>query len=74
MPFTDSTNYFPRDHQWMLNFRVRDLDAMVRQLEASGTAVKVDPQTYPNGRFAHLADPEGNPIELWEPQTSPASQ
>jgi glyoxylase I family protein len=29
--------------------------------------VKVNPEVYPNGRFAHVADPEGNPIELWEP-------
>jgi len=52
----------------MLNFRVRDLAAMVRQLQAAGIAVKVDPRPYPNGLFAHLTDPEGNPIELWEPR------
>jgi glyoxylase I family protein len=53
----------------MINFRVRNLDAMVTQLRASDIAVKVDPQKYPNGRFARLKDPEGNPIELWEPTT-----
>jgi predicted enzyme related to lactoylglutathione lyase len=52
----------------MVNFRVRDLAAMVAQLRASGIAVKVDPESYPNGRFARLTDPEGNPIELWEPR------
>jgi predicted enzyme related to lactoylglutathione lyase len=52
----------------MLDFRVRDLDAMVAQLTAAGIAVEVNPETYPNGRFARLADPEGNPIELWEPE------
>jgi glyoxylase I family protein len=36
-------------------------------LRASGIAVDVDPRYYPNGRFARLRDPEGNPIELWEP-------
>jgi predicted enzyme related to lactoylglutathione lyase len=51
---------------WMVNFRVRDLDAMVAQLRGAGIAVEVDPETYPNGRFAGLADPEGNPIQLWE--------
>jgi predicted enzyme related to lactoylglutathione lyase len=50
----------------MLNFRVRDLDAMAAQLRAAGVAVEVDGETYPNGRFARLNDPEGNPIQLWE--------
>jgi predicted enzyme related to lactoylglutathione lyase len=40
---------------------------MVAQLQAAGIEVKVDPEKYPNGRFARLHDPEGNPIELWEP-------
>jgi glyoxylase I family protein len=37
----------------------------VAQLRAAGIEVTVDPETYPNGRFARLNDPEGNPIELW---------
>jgi predicted enzyme related to lactoylglutathione lyase len=52
----------------MLNFRVRDLGAMVAQLEAAGISVRVDPEVYPYGRFARLHDPEGNPVELWEPR------
>lgn len=44
-----------------------DLEAMVAQLRAAGLRVTVDPETYPNGRFARVHDPEGNPIELWEP-------
>jgi predicted enzyme related to lactoylglutathione lyase len=52
----------------MINFRVSDLDAMVKQLRAAGIEVKVNPEQYPNGRFARLHDPEGNPIELWEPK------
>jgi predicted enzyme related to lactoylglutathione lyase len=51
----------------MINFRVTDLDAMVPQLREAGITVEVDAQSYPNGRFARLHDPEGNPIELWEP-------
>lgn len=51
----------------MVNFQVRDLDAIVAQLRAAGIAVEVGPQQYPNGRFARIHDPEGNPIELWEP-------
>ena len=52
----------------MVNFRVRDLDKMAAQLQAAGIAVKTDPQSYPNSRFARLLDPEGNPIELWQPK------
>jgi predicted enzyme related to lactoylglutathione lyase len=68
-PFPQDTGYFgkKKDKNWMLNFRVNDLDAMVAQLRASGEKVTVDPNTYPNGRFARIHDPEGNPIELWEP-------
>jgi predicted enzyme related to lactoylglutathione lyase len=54
---------------WLgLYFRVRDLEAMAAQLRAAGVEVANDPQDYPNGRFARLHDPEGNPIELWEPR------
>ena len=67
-PFADDTGYFGAAEQsWMINFRVRDLAAMVAQLRADGVAVEVDPETYPNGTFARLQDPEGNPIQLWEP-------
>ena len=68
-PFAADTTYFGRPEQgFMLNFRVRDLAAMVKQLEGAGIATKVDPEVYPNGRFARIHDPEGNPIELWEPE------
>ena len=67
-PFPETSGYFGDPHKvWMINFRVRDLDKMVAQLRAAGIEVK-DPQEYPNiGRFARLHDPEGNPIELWQP-------
>jgi catechol 2,3-dioxygenase-like lactoylglutathione lyase family enzyme len=68
-PFPADTKYFGRPEQaFMLNFRVKDLDAMVAQLRRDGIAVEVDPQTYPNGRFAQTHDPEGNPIQLWQPK------
>ena len=71
-PFAMDTDYFGSKQQaWMANFRVRSLDAMVAQLQKSNIEVKVDPEKYPYGRFARLHDPEGNPIELWEP-ASPA--
>jgi glyoxylase I family protein len=70
--FDAGTEHFGRpQQQWMVNFRVRDLDAMVRQLRADGLTVEVDDEVYPNGRFARVHDPEGNPVELWEPDDAP---
>ena len=70
-PFSASTEYFGRpEQQWMINLRVRDLDGLVERLRTAGIEVEVDPETYPNGRFARLVDPEGNPIQLWEPERS----
>ena len=59
------------EHTWMINFRVDDLDAMVDQLRSAGETVDVDPERYPNGRFAELRDPEGNGIQLWQPMPPP---
>ena len=68
-PFEQDSTYFgDRNNVWMVNFQVRNLDSMVAQQRATGIAVDIDPQQYPNGRFARLRDPEGNAIELWEPQ------
>jgi predicted enzyme related to lactoylglutathione lyase len=73
-PFSETSKYFGDANKvWMVNFRVRDLDKMAAQLKAAGIEVEIDPQTYPNGRFARLHDPEGNPIELWQPQKLGAS-
>ena len=67
-PFPEQTEYFGDARRlWMVNFRVRDLDAMIAQLRAAGIMVTADPKRYPNGRFARLYDPEDNPIELWGP-------
>ena len=67
-PFPETSHYFGDAKQmWMVNFRVRDLDKMATQLRAAGIAVDVDAKVYPNGRFARIHDPEGNPIELWQP-------
>ena len=56
------------ERSWAMTFRVDDLDAMVTQVRAFGTDVEVDPEEYPNGRFAWAEDPEGNRIQLWEPK------
>ena len=70
-PFKETSDYFGDPQKvWMLNFRVRDLDKMAAQLQAAGVSVKVDTESYPYGRFARLHDPEGNPIELWQPKIS----
>jgi len=67
-PFPETSGYFGDPNKvWMINFRVRDLDKMIAQLRGAGIEVK-DPQDYAGiGRFARLHDPEGNPIELWQP-------
>ncbi|SHH75582.1 VOC family protein [Cognatishimia maritima] len=68
-PFAKDTDYFGRKSQpWMINFRVSDLSAMITQLEAAGIAVETRPDWDAEyGKFARIHDPEGNPIELWEP-------
>lgn len=69
-PFKRDTDYFGRpDQQWMINFRVADLGAMISQLRKSGVEVETRAEwDMPEiGRFARIHDPEGNPVELWEP-------
>lgn len=63
----DSEMIGPPEHTWMINFRVDDMDAIVAQLRAAGETITVDPERYPNGRFAEVRDPEGNGIQLWQP-------
>jgi predicted enzyme related to lactoylglutathione lyase len=67
--FEADTDYFgSRAQQTMLNFRVRDLDAMIEQLRAKGAAVDDETQDMDGvGRFGWVTDPEGNRIELWQP-------
>ncbi|HTJ93556.1 MAG TPA: VOC family protein [Pararobbsia sp.] len=69
LPFAGNTDYWPASRQWMINFRVSDLDALLCALKQAGIGVETDPTwNSPDiGRFARIHDPEGNPIELWEP-------
>ena len=69
MPFAAGTDHWPDSKQWMMNFRVEDLDRFLSQLRAADIEVTTDPawDTPETGRFARIHDPEGNPIELWEP-------
>ena len=65
-PFKEDSTYFRGDKRFMLNLRVTNMSAQIAELETAGIAVKkVDDETY--GKFAHLEDPDGNPIELWQP-------
>lgn len=68
-PFAETSDYFEADRRWMLNFRVDDLDALIARLSAAGITVttKAEWDTPGVGRFARIHDPEGNPIELWQP-------
>jgi predicted enzyme related to lactoylglutathione lyase len=68
-PFKADTDYFPADRQWMLNLRVDDLDGLLASLAARSIAIITNPEwDHPDtGRFARIHDPEGNPIELWQP-------
>ena len=67
--FESETDYFgSRDQQAMLNFRVRDLDAMLAQLGAKGADVASETQDMEGvGRFGWVTDPAGNRVELWQP-------
>ncbi len=66
-PFAADTNYFPADKQWMINLRVEGLDELVDRLRKAGVDVPKVDEMEGVGRFARIHDPEGNPIELWEP-------
>jgi predicted enzyme related to lactoylglutathione lyase len=67
-PFPETTHYFGDEtRQWMMNFRVHNLDKLAAQLTAAGIAVKMYPPSEPGVKFARIHDPEGNPIELWQP-------
>jgi lactoylglutathione lyase len=68
----ESSDYFgPSSQPFMLNFHVDDLEGLLSDLEAKGVTVikRFDPD--PNGRFAHIAGPNGITIELWQPATDP---
>jgi glyoxylase I family protein len=69
MPFPADTKYFGSSTQnFMLNFRVDDLDSLLKQLKAKNVKVVKDVEEQTGvGRFASIEDPEGNRVELWEP-------
>jgi predicted enzyme related to lactoylglutathione lyase len=67
-PFNADTNYFdPSEKDFMINYRVENIEALVEEMKAGGVTVLDDIETYDYGKFVHILDPEGHKIELWEP-------
>jgi predicted enzyme related to lactoylglutathione lyase len=66
--FPDSTKYFePSTKDFMINYRVENLEALVEELKKENITIVDDIAVYDYGKFVHILDPEGNKIELWEP-------
>ena len=67
-PFEANTQYFqPSKKEFMLNFRVENIENLIAEMKENGIEVLDDIETYEYGKFVHIMDPEGNKIELWEP-------
>lgn len=68
-PFPETTKYFePSTKDFMINYRVENLEALVEELKKEGVTVLDKIETYDYGKFVHVLDIEGNKIELWEPK------
>ena len=68
-PFKETTKYFePSTKDFMINYRVENLEALVSELKNEGVAIVDTIETYDYGKFVHIMDIEGNKIELWEPK------
>jgi predicted enzyme related to lactoylglutathione lyase len=67
-PFKENTEYFhPSEKQFMINYRVENIEWLVEELRKEGVTICDKIETYDYGKFVHIMDPEGNKIELWEP-------
>ncbi len=67
-PFTQDTEYFnPSEREFMINYRVDDLEELLRILEEEGVEVVGEIEEYEYGKFGWIIDPDGTKIELWEP-------
>lgn len=68
-PFKKGSDYFaPSKKEFMINYRVQHMEALVKDLKAKGVTVLDDIADSEYGKFVHILDPEGNKIELWEPK------
>ncbi len=69
--FQDSTNYFdPSKKEFMINYRVQNIEGLVRKLKSNGVTLVDEIATYDYGKFVHILDSDGNKIEWWEPVDS----
>ncbi|MHC4937673.1 MAG: VOC family protein [Planctomycetota bacterium] len=66
-PFPEDTDYFGEDQQFMVNYRVADLEALIAALREEGVEIAKEIQAFDYGKFAHIVGPDGIRIELWEP-------
>lgn len=67
-PFAETTKYFePSSKDFMINYRVENLEALVAELTREGVTIVDKIESYDYGKFVHIIDIEGNKIELWEP-------
>jgi len=67
-PFNEKTKYFePSTKEFMINYRVENMDGLLDQLKKGGVTITDTIQTVEYGKFVHIMDIEGNKIELWEP-------
>jgi predicted enzyme related to lactoylglutathione lyase len=67
-PFKETSKYFdPSTKDFMINYRVANLEALVEDLKKAGVTILDDMQSFDYGKFIHILDEEGNKIELWEP-------
>lgn len=67
-PFKETTQYFaPSAKEFMINYRVDNLEVLLAELKQNGVTITDSMEVYDYGKFVHIVDPEGNKIELWEP-------
>ncbi|HSD08813.1 VOC family protein [Flavobacterium sp.] len=67
-PFKRGSEYFaPSKKEFMINYRVQNIEGLVENLKANGVTILDDIETFDYGKFVHIMDAEGNKIELWEP-------
>ncbi len=70
-PFDENTEYFnPSEKEFMINYRVQNIEGLVENLKANGVTIVDSIETYDYGKFVHIMDNDGNKIELWEPVDS----
>ena len=71
-PFKKDTEYMnPSKKDFMINYRVENMEELVEELKNSGVEICDKIESYEYGKFVHIMDPEGNKIELWEPIDKP---